>query len=90
MESVKITVINETGLHARPAATFAKCAAGFSSEITVCKTSNESVKKKAKSLMAIMTLGIKKGEEILIEAEGEDEAAAVVALKELIESGCGE
>ncbi len=90
MESVKITVINESGLHARPAATFAKCAGGFKSEITVCKTSNETAKKKAKSLMAIMTLGIKKGEEILIEAEGEDEVSACQALKELVESGCGE
>lgn len=90
MKNVKIIVQNETGLHARPAALFAKCAGGFVSEIMVCKTANEAAKKKAKSLMAIMTLGIKKGEEILIEADGADEEAAIAALKELIESGCGE
>lgn len=90
MESVILTVINETGLHARPAATFAKCAAGFASEITVAKTANPAMKKSAKSLMGVMMMGIKNGEEIVVEATGEDEVKAIAEIKALIESGCGE
>ncbi len=90
MKNVILTVINETGLHARPAATFAKCAAKFVSDITVAKAEAPEVKKNAKSLMGIMTMGLKRGTEILIEANGEDEELAIAELTALIESGCGE
>ena len=44
----------------------------------------------AKSIMGIMSLGLGQGEEIVVKAEGADDAAAVDALVELIESGFGE
>ena len=44
----------------------------------------------AKSIMGIMSLGLGKGEEITICANGDDEEAAVNALVELVDSGFGE
>jgi len=75
------TVGAEEGLHARPAAQFVKTAKGFSSEIMIIKDDKEA---NAKSSMKIMTLTAKKGDEIVIRAEGEDAQEAVEALVELI------
>jgi phosphocarrier protein HPr len=75
------TVGAEEGLHARPAAQFVKTAKGFSSEIMIIKDDKEA---NAKSSMKIMTLAAKKGDEVVIRAEGEDAEEAVDALVELI------
>jgi phosphocarrier protein HPr len=75
------TVVPEAGLHARPASLFVKTAKQFSSSITVVKDGQEA---NAKSPMKLMTLGAKKGDGILIRAEGEDEEEAVDALVKLI------
>lgn len=82
-----VVIKNATGLHARPAGMFVKKAAEFKSTVEVIakgKTVN------AKSIMGIMSLGLGQGEEIVVKAEGADDAAAVDALVELIESGFGE
>lgn len=71
----------EEGLHARPAARFVKTAKQFSSEIVVIKGEREA---NAKSSLKIMTLGAKKGDKIVVRAEGEDAEEAVNALVELI------
>ena len=66
---------------------FVKKASEFTSTVEVLakgKTVN------AKSIMGIMSLGLGQGEEIVVKAEGADDAAAVDALVELIESGFGE
>ena len=86
MEKV-VSIKNASGLHARPAGMFVKKAAEFKSTVEVVakdKTVN------AKSIMGIMSLGLGQGEEIVVKAEGADDAAAVDALVELIESGFGE
>ncbi|WP_455538587.1 HPr family phosphocarrier protein [Terrisporobacter sp.] len=86
MEKV-VVIKNETGLHARPAGMFVKKASEFTSTVEV-KYKDKVVN--AKSIMGIMSLGLKKGEEITICAHGADEQAAVDALYELVESGFGE
>lgn len=86
MEQV-VSIKNESGLHARPAGMFVKKAAEFKSTVEVIskgKTVN------AKSIMGIMSLGLGKGDELTVVANGEDQEAAVAALVELIESGFGE
>ncbi|CAA9424435.1 MAG: Phosphotransferase system, phosphocarrier protein HPr [uncultured Rubrobacteraceae bacterium] len=75
------TVGAEEGLHARPAAQFVKTAKGFSSEIMIVKGDKEA---NAKSSMKVMTLAAKKGDEVIIRAEGEDAEEAVEALAALI------
>ena len=78
----KETVVGpEAGLHARPAAQFVKTAKGFSSDIVVIKGEKQA---NAKSSLKIMTLGARKGDTIVIRAEGNDAQEAVDALTELI------
>ena len=44
----------------------------------------------AKSILGVMSLGMTKGTEIRIVAEGPDEDAAFQAMQQLVDSGCGE
>ena len=80
MAEREATVGPEAGLHGRPAAQFIKTAKRFSSQIVVIKGDREV---NAKSVMKITGLA-KKGEKIIIRAEGEDAEQAVDALAELI------
>ncbi|WP_437384293.1 dihydroxyacetone kinase phosphoryl donor subunit DhaM [Plantibacter flavus] len=78
-----VTLRNKDGLHARPAAEFVKLASTFSAKVVVNG-------KDAKSLLGIMALGLVKGADVELQADGPDAAAAVDALGSLIESGFGE
>ena len=79
----EVIVVPEAGLHARPAKEIVKKARGCSSNITLAKGSREA---NAQSLMKLMALGAKKGDRVLIRAEGEDEVAAIEAVAGLISS----
>ncbi len=78
-----ITVNNQVGLHARPATFFIQKANEFKSSIWI---EREERKVNAKSLLGVLSLGIIKGTDIVIGAEGTDEEAAVKALENLIET----
>jgi phosphotransferase system HPr (HPr) family protein len=87
MKSQKVTVHNKTGLHARPASVFVQTASKFKSDLMIQR---DEKKASAKSIMGVLTLGISKGTEITITAEGSDEEEAVKTLVELIQSKFGE
>lgn len=71
----------ESGLHARPAALFVKEASKFKSDIKLIREKKEY---NGKSIMGILSMGLGKGEKITIQAEGEDEEAAVFELVDLL------
>jgi len=81
--SASVELVNETGLHARPAAEFVKTAAKYDASVHVNGVD-------AKSLLAIMALALPKGTTVSIDATGQDARAAVDALVELVRSGFGE
>lgn len=88
MTETQVTIINETGLHARPAALFVRTAATFSATIRVRNVSRAGDREAdAKSIVSLMTLGVRKGDEILIRANGDDEVDAIHTLTDLVESG---
>jgi phosphotransferase system HPr (HPr) family protein len=64
-------------LHARPAANFVRTAMGFSSTLTVASGDREA---DAKSLLAILALGAKRGSTLRLTADGDDADAALDAL----------
>ena len=64
-------------LHARPAANFVRTALGFSANLTVASGEREA---DAKSLLAILALGAKRGTTLRLTADGEDAGAALDAL----------
>lgn len=83
----KIVLQNETGLHARPAGELAKLAATFKCNINL----NANGKKvSAKSILGIMSLGIKASTEIEIECNGEDEETAMAEILKAFENKFGE
>ena len=87
MQTRNRTVINKLGLHARPGALVTRTANLFSSAIRLTK-GDKSVD--AKSILAVMTLAAKCGDEITISADGADEAPALEALCALFQSRFGE
>lgn len=78
-QTVEIT--NKTGLHARPAAQFVQKAGQFDSKINIVFEEKEV---NAKSIMGVMSLGVGKGNQILIKAEGDDESEAIQELVDFI------
>jgi phosphocarrier protein HPr len=82
-----VTVVNQLGLHARAAARFVHMATRFESHIRVTRDTKVM---DGKSIMGILLLAAGRGTTITITADGRDEAEAVGALAQLVESGFGE
>jgi len=74
----KFTIIDEMGLHARPATVLVNTAGKFASDITL-DYNGKSVN--LKSIMGVMSLGVPHNAEILITAKGEDATEALAALE---------
>jgi phosphocarrier protein HPr len=87
MYSESVSVENPAGIHARPAVLFVQMASKFKSNITIRKIQ---ITASAKSIINILSLGIAKGDEIIISAEGKDEEIAVKALVKLVKTKFGE
>ncbi len=77
MRELQYIVMDETGIHARPAGLLAKEASRFQSEITMKKGDKIA---DAKRIFSIMGLAVKQKELISITIEGEDEEEAFVAM----------
>ena len=90
MAEATIQVRNKVGLHARPASLFVQTAAKFSSKIKVRNLTADGRFVDAKSIIMVLTLGVLKDHEVVIQTDGEDADAALDALKSLIESDFGE
>ena len=86
MLTKSVTVENSVGLHARPATFFLQKANSYKCSVWI--ESNDR-RANAKSLLGVLSLGITKGKEITIIADGSDEKEAVDGLVDLILSGFG-
>ena len=76
-----VQVINETGLHARPAAQVVRLATKFKSQIYALKDGKRA---DLKSLHDLLGLGVCQNDSFTIRAEGKDENKAIEQLTELI------
>lgn len=86
-DEVILTLKNEQGLHARPADLFVRCANAFSADIVAYnQTRNASKKANAKSILGILSIGVRGGDALRIIATGQDCKEAIAALTELIQS----
>ena len=81
MKEFVTKVGSPVGLHARPAALFAQ-----SSKNSGCKVSLEKIKDDGASILKIMSLGIKCGESVRVQIEGDNETDTASALQEIVES----
>lgn len=90
MNAIRLTVRNPSGIHARPAAAFVRTAGGFRSRITVQNLTRGRGPADAKSILAVLPLGVSQGHEIEITADGEDADAALAGLARAVADGLGE
>jgi phosphocarrier protein HPr len=81
---IQLIVRNEEGLHARPAGILAKKASEFQSSIQILAGGQI---KSAKSIMALMSLGLKKDQEFKLIIDGPDAEQASKTLTELVNNG---
>lgn len=76
------TVLCPQGLHARPAAAFARAAAETSHRITIRRTDGEPVS--VNSMIKLMSLGLKEGEEVVLASDDETAGPALDHLAALL------
>lgn len=79
----QVVLMNETGLHARPASVFVKEASKYKSSITITKDNKEY---NAKSIMSVLSMGAIKDDSIIVQAEGDDAEQAVKSLIKLVKN----
>ena len=90
MAEATIQVKHKVGLHARPASLFVQTASKFSSKIKVRNLTANGDFVDAKSIIMVLTLGVMKDHEVLIQTDGIDADLALDALKSLIENNFSE
>ena len=83
----EVTIVNQLGMHARPAAQVVRTASAFTAEVEIVR---EGMAVNAKSIMGVMMLAAECGSSVILRANGADEAAALEALAKLVAEGFGE
>lgn len=87
MKQTTITIMNESGIHARPATNLVKLAKKFDCDLQIKK--NEQIMS-LKSMISILALGIEKNDEIQLIANGDNEDIAIEEMVAFFQNGCGE
>jgi phosphocarrier protein len=87
MITVPVTIINKLGLHARAATRLVNCASKFAADINIVRGTR---RVNGKSIMGVLTLAAARGTDLVIEAHGADEQAALEAVSTLIADRFGE
>ncbi|MHB8053826.1 MAG: HPr family phosphocarrier protein [Candidatus Aminicenantales bacterium] len=82
-----VRIKNRLGLHARAAVKFVNLANRFAADVRIEKDGGDV---DGKSILGILTLAATQGSEITLHLDGEDEAAALRAIVELIDGRFGE
>lgn len=84
MPQRSVTVASTVGLHARPAAVFVKAASEQPVPVSIVKAGSGTSPVDATSILAVMTLGVDHGDEVVLSAEGDGAEAALEALVSLL------
>jgi PTS hybrid protein len=86
-DEIELVLHNEVGLHARPAAVLVRTLSAFDAEVKVRLGEQEA---DGHSVLALMSLGARQGDRILVQANGPQAAEALAKAKELVEGNFGE
>ena len=87
MVEKEVELVNEVGLHIRPASMLVEAANGFKSNVWIEKDGQEA---NGKSIMSILLLCAEKGSKLNIKSEGPDATKAVEALVRAVKDRFGE
>lgn len=80
MKKFEYVITDALGIHARPAGLLVKAAKALDSTVTIEKVGGKTAV--ATKLMAVMGMGIKQGDTVVITAEGGDEDASIAAMEQ--------
>ncbi len=83
----EVTIVNNAGLHTRPAATIVKMASQYKSDFFIHK---DGLQINGKSIIGVMTLAASKGSKLLLSFNGEDEEEAAREIIGYFERGFDE
>ncbi|OZB40719.1 MAG: HPr family phosphocarrier protein [Alishewanella sp. 34-51-39] len=86
--STQVTIINQLGLHARAATKLVQLCQHYQAKVELVQDDGKTAD--AGSVLALLMLASSKGKTLTVTTEGEDAAAALTAVTELINSGFGE
>ena len=88
MQEFRTAVASPVGLHARPASLFSRSAKESGCTVRLAKVSDGQLSEfvDGASILRVMTLGVKCGDEIVVQVEGENEIQAAQTLLTLAES----
>lgn len=87
--TIKVTIKNRLGLHARPAMALVDLATSFACEVAVKRADNDETVD-GKSIMQMMMLAATQGTELEVTADGEDAQRACEEIRALVERGFDE
>lgn len=87
MQTRSVIVLNKLGIHARPGALLTKTANLFDCSVTIRR---EDKTVDAKSILSVMRLGAKCGDELTLVTDGRDDIAAMESILALFQSRFGE
>lgn len=87
MQQREVDIVNKLGLHARASAKLTQLAGKYQCEVWLSRNGR---RVNAKSIMGVMMLAAGLGSEVELEVDGPDEAAAMEALRTLIDGKFGE
>lgn len=87
MKEITVTIVNNAGLHTRPAATIVKLASKYKSEFYLKK---DGLHINGKSIIGVMTLAAEKGSQIVLSFDGEDEEEAATEIADYFNRGFDE
>lgn len=83
MVQFNFTIRDELGIHARPAGLLAKLAKSYAPAVVTVTKAGKTVK--ASQLMKLMALAVKKGDEVTVAVEGENEVEVAAAIEKFFE-----
>ena len=89
-QTLRLRVANRLGLHARPAARFVAAATGFDASVAVRNDTRGTGPADGRSLTALAVLGVRQGDEIVVEANGPQADAVLGALQALADDNFGD
>lgn len=87
MASIDIVFRDRYGLHPRAAMRIQQTTVAFKARVTIRGQGGGGASVDGRSMISLVSAGIRHNEAIRVTAEGEDEAAALTALRDLIEGG---
>lgn len=88
--SFEARIVNPSGLHARPAATFVKAASRYDADVRIVDLDAGGDEVSGRSLLALMALGVRQGARVRVSASGPQAQQALDELRTLIDDGFGE